>query len=301
MAKKRVRSSAYLRQLTGDNWLNFYRRELETLVYQMFEWEGLPETIDPIFLEKNLHNKGVIAFYDDPNYKHMCVNGAPYNLNPYGAPKDFRANMYMYHRQFELYTRLTPIEKAKKENYGVICQNQFGGIISSEQAIMLYASLLAENKQTMLVSQNALKIPYIVKGKPEQVLSIKNILEKVQSNEPIIIEDEEESLADSFKVFNTGAPYYLDKLYVNRMEIYNEFLTCFGINNMNLGKKERLLVDEANSNNELIMHNRNKFLAPRQETAKILSQLWSRTITVKLRENLTTEPKEELESGEDNG
>ena len=41
-------------------------------------------------------------------------------------------------------------------------------------------------------------------------------------------------------------------------------LHFFGINNISLEKKERLIKDEANSNNELINLNLQSYLAPRQ-------------------------------------
>ena len=289
MAKKPYRSSLYQRQLTGDAWFKFYQRSLRNLVYQMFEWKGLPETINPIFTEKTLHRNGLIAFYDDPRFKEMSIAGTPMYLNPYNQPTMFKSAMYMYQKEFNLYTYLMSVEDAKKENVGVLCTNEIGDFASSEQAIFLYAALLAENKQTKLISQNALKIPYVFKTKEGQVLTVKNIFEKIQANEPLIIVDEDDNPLDSFEILNTNAPFMLDKIQADRMEIYNEFLTHFGINNINIQKKERVNVSEANSNNELILHNRNKFLTPRKETAKILSELWGKEITVDLRENIQLE------------
>lgn len=286
MAKKPQQSSLYRRQLIGDQWFNFYRRELRGIVHSMFEWHGLPETINPKFLERTLHTDGVICFYDDPRFGVMAIKGTPQYLNAYGEPTDFHASMHMYHKSIKLYNYLIPIEVAKERNLGVICENQMDGIISSEQAIFLYSAMLAENKQTKIISQNTLKVPYVFKGTPEQVLSIKNIFEKIQANEPLLIEDEEQDLLGKLEILNTNAPFILDKLQTDRAEIYNEFLTGFGINNVNIQKKERLVTSEADSNNELIMHNRNKFLAPRQETARILSEIHGREITVDIRSNL---------------
>lgn len=286
MARKPQQSSLFRRQLTGDQWFNFYRRELRGIVHSMFEWHGLPETINPKFLERTLHTDGVICFYDDPRFGVMAIKGTPQYLNAYGEPTDFHASMHMYHKSIKLYNYLIPIEVAKERNLGVICENQMDGIISSEQAIFLYSAMLAENKQTKIISQNTLKVPYVFKGTPEQVLSVKNIFEKIQANEPLLIEEEEQDLLGKLEILNTNAPFILDKLQTDRAEIYNEFLTGFGINNVDIQKKERLVKSEADSNNELIMHNRNKFLAPRQEAARILSEIFEREITVDIRSNL---------------
>ena len=294
MAKKKQRSSAYLRTLYSDAWFGYYQRTLKNLVYQMFEWKGLPETINPFFLEKGLHENGYMVFYDDPFYSKMCLQGAIQDLNPYQEPITFHASMLRYNKQIDLYTFLTPIDKIapkdRNENLGVLCKNQFAEYESSNLAIRLFAGLLAENKQTMLISQNTLKIPFLFKGTEEQRLTFKNMYDKLSSNEPYFIVDEETGLStESFDVVNTNAPYNLDKLNDNRMEIMNEFLTYFGINNQNISKRERLVTSEANANNEQIIHNRNKFLAPRKECARILSEAWGLDITVDLRENIVSE------------
>lgn len=284
MAKKKFRSSAYRRQLTGDNWFWFYHNTFRNLVYQMFEWKGLPETVNPFFLERTLHENGYAVLYDDPLFKEMALSGSIIYQNPYGEPTSFQASMINYTKKIDLYTYLS---KSQEKTLGYLCKNQFEGYTSSEQAIFMFAGLMAENKQTMLVSQNALKIPFIFKGDERQVLTFKNMFEQIQSNEPYMVIDEDTFDSDvEFEVINVNAPYNLDKLNDNRIEIYNEFLTYFGIDNVNIAKKERVNVSEANSNNELIMHNRNKFLAPRKETALLLSDAWGREITVDVRENL---------------
>ena len=154
------------------------------------------------------------------------------------------------------------------------------------QAISSFASLLTENKQTKLVSQNALKIPYILEIDEEEELTFRNIMYRIEANEPTIYVNKEQDIADRLKVHQTGAVYYLDKLEQDRMDIYNEFLTYFGINNVNIQKKERLITNEANANDELILHNRNKFLQPRKEGAKILSALWDMDISVDVNEQV---------------
>src|SRR5699024_10380240 len=88
------------------------------------------------------------------------------------------------------------------------------------------------------------------------------------------------------KVHTTGAPFHLDKIEQDRLDTLNEFLTYFGVNNININKKERLITNEANANDELIAHNRNKMLKPRKEAAHIISELWGTDITVDVNEEV---------------
>lgn len=53
---------------------------------------------------------------------------------------------------------------------------------------------------------------------------------------------------------NVTNTYIGDKLQIAKRNIINEFLTDIGINNANTDKRERMITDEANSNNEQIYY-----------------------------------------------
>ena len=56
---------------------------------------------------------------------------------------------------------------------------------------------------------------------------------------------------ENIMVIPTTTPYLVDKLQIQKQEMERELLTFLGINNT-LEKKERLIVDETNSNNQFI-------------------------------------------------
>ena len=65
----------------------------------------------------------------------------------------------------------------------------------------------------------------------------------------------------------------------------------YGINNIMIDKKERLITDEANSNNELINLNLQSYLAPRQEACRQFNEKFGFTgtnkeISVRVRSDL---------------
>ncbi|MBP5445111.1 MAG: hypothetical protein J6Y28_02970 [Acholeplasmatales bacterium] len=68
-------------------------------------------------------------------------------------------------------------------------------------------------------------------------------------------------------------------------------LHSYGINNVMIEKSERLITDEANSNNELINLNLQASLAPRQEACRQFNELYGLTgsdkeIKVRVRSDL---------------
>ena len=119
-----------------------------------------------------------------------------------------------------------------------------------------------------------------------------NLYNNYDGNQPVITVDKNLMDSNELKAINTESPFVADKLMDYKKEIMNEALTYLGINNIMLEKKERLVQDEANSNNELINLNLQKFLAPRQLAAKQFNEKFGLTgtdkeIKVKLRSDLT--------------
>ena len=125
------------------------------------------------------------------------------------------------------------------------------------------------------------------------------------------------------KAINTEAPFVADKVMQYKKAIWNEALTYLGINNIIEEKKERLISDEANSNNELINLNLQSRLAPRQEACRQFNEKFGlagtdKEISVRVRsdlhniiknaESIVKDYKEseqieniKIEGGEDNG
>lgn len=95
---------------------------------------------------------------------------------------------------------------------------------------------------------------------------------------------------DSIKAINTEAPIVFDKLQNYKKEIWNEALTFLGINNVMIEKSERLITDEANSNNELINLNLQASLVVRKNACKQFNELFGLTgdkaIDVRVRSDL---------------
>jgi hypothetical protein len=100
------------------------------------------------------------------------------------------------------------------------------------------------------------------------------------------------------KSVNTGAPFIADKIMEYKKQIWNEALQYLGINTLQTEKKERLITDEASSNNELINLNLQSMLVPRQEACKQFNKLFGlegtdKEISVRVRSDLFNIIKQE--------
>ena len=81
---------------------------------------------------------------------------------------------------------------------------------------------------------------------------METMFEKVLNGEPYILGSKDQK--GKIEVITLNTPYIADKLNEYKYELEREILSFHGLNN-NFEKKERLLVDEVNSNNDFIDRN----------------------------------------------
>ena len=119
-------------------------------------------------------------------------------------------------------------------------------------------------------------------------MSMKNAYMQYDGNAPFIFTYKDFD-PNNIKALQTQAPYVADVLFNAKKEIWNEALTFLGVNNLS-EKRERLISDETNTNNELINLNLMSYLAPRKLACKQFNELYGLTgdkaIDVKVRSDL---------------
>ena len=83
------------------------------------------------------------------------------------------------------------------------------------------------------------------------------------------------------KGITSGAPYIIDKLEQDRQKIENDILTMMGVNNVGIGeKKEHLIVDEVNANNQDIEEQDNAFESQISNDFDRVNKCFSKNIEV---------------------
>ncbi len=282
---------------------NNYLDRLEKVALSIFEWTNLPSSMDSIFLEKCLFYDGQASLLKDEKIGFIntrCSSNG--NLNIYGLPTKLNCYSYGYQSSRKLYTGLnTNLTKAQQEymqkNECILVRNDWKRIPTCS-TIGLFALRLYEAERSTDVNIKGQKYPVIILTDEKQRLTMKNLYNQYDGNAPVIFGDKNIFDENSLKAINTESPFVADKLQEYKKEIWNEVLTFLGVNNIMVDKKERLITDEANSNNELINLNLQSYYAPRKLACKQFNEKYGLTgtdkeIDVKIRSDLHNILKQE--------
>ena len=131
-------------------------------------------------------------------------------------------------------------------------QPDYGGIMD---LVTFYADMMALSAQTAGVNLVNSKLSYVFAAKNRAAAqTFKKLYDNVASGEPMTVVDKELFNADgtpAWQAFeqNVGQNYIAGQIIDDLRKWEQRFDTAIGIPNANTEKKERLVVDEVNSNN----------------------------------------------------
>ena len=268
-----------------------YLRRMERICLSMFEWPGLPNSMDSRFLEKSLFYNGSAVLLKDEKYGFINVNCADSGyLNIYGLPTKLNCYSHQYQSERVVYSGL--IEGEDQSNQCILVKNNWERI-PTIQTIQLFAYRLYLAQRSCDVNIMAQRTPVMILGTEKQKLTLENLYNKYDGNQPFIFGDKDIISPDMLKSINTQAPVVFNEITEYKKEIWNEFLTFIGVNNIDVEKKERLISGESSSNNEIINLNLQSYLAPRKEACKQFNELFGTNIDVRIRSDLFNVIKQE--------
>lgn len=250
-----------------------YFNKLTELAISMFEWQNLPPTVDPRYIELHLFQNGSMVYFNDDVVGNLCLDCLPNgNFDVYGNPVNRRA-----------YSSYNNYQRDLNEDNSIIIWNNYLRT-NSITDIKVYSKRLYLLDRIIDVNANAQKTPVLVQGTEKQRLTLLNLYKEFDGNSPFIFGDKNLDL-NALKCLNTGAPYVADKIYQLKTQIWNEALTYLGINNLNLQKKERLITDEVTRNQGGTIVSRYSRLQARREAVDKINAMFGTNISVYYRKD----------------
>lgn len=268
MGKKLKQYEAYYtQQMDNMNNTDFYRRKLLKVLQSRYRWENLLPGCTSRYIETSLIAGGCLVFTEVKGI-FMILKASVNEMNAYGEPLSF--NVF-------------------SEN-GLICDT-----ISADDCVVIYNSIdhsgsmydvnyyvnkLANVDNTYKSNLFQLRHPYIISCGENQKTTLEAFMGQVEVNRPWI------AVTDRFKndinidVLNTEVKNHTKELLEIRSIIWAECLTHFGINNINIQKKERLTVNETEENNEIINIHKNDYFEPRLKACQEINKKFGYNIAV---------------------
>lgn len=271
--------------MNNDTYVDYLER-MKKICLSMFEWENLPTSMNARFIEMCLFYNGQAALLYDDNFGYintMAADGGYINI--YGLPTEIQCYSYRFNQRRGLYMTDTG---EPKDSECILVMNNYERIPTCS-SIYLFAYRLAEAQRTADVNVKASRTPVLITTDQKQLFTLKRMYEEFDGNTPAIFGDKNAITPDAIQALKTEAPFIANDLMDYKREIWNEFLTTMGISNLS-EKRERMITNEVDSNNELVNLNLQSQLIPRKEACRQFNEKYGLTgekaIDVKVRSDL---------------
>ena len=249
-----------------------YLNRLRLLATSLFTWENLDEVAGfgaSRFLEQSLFDNGRACFVKDDELGFMVLKVNPSDkLNIYNLPTRVMAWSIGYEKNYDF------------DDVVYIMNNELQ--LPTSQTINLIAYRLYETERTIDTNLIAQKTPILIEGDTKTILTLKNVYMQYSGNTPFIFGNKQFDISNKLNVLKTDAPYLIDKLTIHKHELWNEALTYLGIDNANTDKKERLITDEVESNNDLINFYLNCFYKTRKQACELINEKFLKDSDLKI-------------------
>ena len=276
MLQVQLNEEIFLNSWTTIDYLN----RLKEYALNMFEWINLPKTVDARFIELVLFEEGKINFFEDKLIGFLALR-----VNESG-----KQNVYNEFDKKYIYAN-NGFSRVRNLRNSVTIYNNYLRT-QTYTTVNLYAIRLARVTRAIDLNIEAQKTPILITCPENQKLSLKNVYEQYKGNAPVIYTDSEFNL-DSVKVLNTNSPFVVDKLTLYKHDLWNEVMTFLGVNNSNQDKKERLVANEVDANDEQIEQARFNMLDARKDACKKINDMFGLNIDVKFRNDNVQKAYEE--------
>lgn len=223
---------------------NFFRRYLLQKAFSVFKWT-MPETWSRDYFLYCLYCWGFVA----------VINTDRFGVIPQGC--GLQGYDVFYRPTTAVITN--PILRGFKElRIGKQCtlfklQPDYGGIYD---LVSFYADMMALSAETAGVNLLNSKLSYVFTAANKQSAeTFKKLFDRVASGEPAVVIDKallKDDGSPAWQAFdqNVGQNYIVSNILTDMRKFEQMFDNDIGIPNANTDKKERLLTDEVNSNNQ---------------------------------------------------
>ena len=278
----------YIRQSFQQE--QFYFKMFKRILLTMFKWNGLEEIgISSRFVERTLFEHGQIIIYKSEKLGcPIATQCAEQGLNLYGEPIAFKS--------VSVGQGGPTGEIVKREDCAWILNDNLkeGNMANA----LFFAKKLLDIEKTIDINLIQLRHPTVL-GVPEgQKLTADQFIENLVAGVPFmkVVKDDFTQNID-MQAYDMKVSCHLKELMEVKHDVINDGLTFFGINNVNVLKRERLTSGETEQNDDWIGYNLKCMLDTREKGCKEIKEKLGFDVSVEVNKDALKELQSMFRNG----
>lgn len=258
-----------------------YRERYFNLYLNSYKWNGVNREEREFIMRKFWETGSVASFriFDDLVGYASFV---PQEFNIYNFPtKVILVNNrgVNYIPQKALYTGVLKLNEARNvEEPEVVLGFAQHSRQPISKIVFNYIDKIVEAEMVIRTNLFAHKLPILYTVDPENEEAFSRLIRDILNDEVAVAVGADDP--DKIKPISDKPQYIIDKIYSYIEAEENKLLTFLGIDNSATVKKERLLMDEINANNELINDYRNSVLDNLKEFCELTNKAFGTSLSV---------------------
>lgn len=266
--------------------LSVYKNIFYMLAMTRFEWVGLPKTVDPLFLERQLLLGGhaTIAQPKKGKQRGFWYSAKAVQTGPLGV--------YDYPKSWQAYNRDQLRFNVTGKNGVWIYDNVMRFPLCA--ALDIFARELVDVQKTEQVNRFWQKLPFILVAPDDMDVSANNLLSQVMGGEPAIIANRYVKDMEPYRL-GFDVPFLGRELNAAEQNVLNKVYTILGIANLTF-KSERMIEDEVHDMGEPSTLMALAALNERRRAAEYLNTRFGMNVSVVWRTDYQSENFNLLES-----
>lgn len=266
MPKKYTSTTAGIINYT--EFYTYYIQRLKAIAVSCFEWNDLPLSVSQRYMEISALRRSFCLFFKDDVldtfYAMRCILEPPFDN--YDVPMNRIAYANNRYRNRLNYT-----------NSVIIYDNYLHEPMWP--SLCMFAQQLTNIEITKQINLRAQKTPVLILCDEKQRLTMENLYNKIDCGVPVIYGSKNLDI-DGIKVLNTGAPYLIDKLQEDKINVLHEAFSFMGVGSLEIVKRERYITNEIQAANEGNVAQRANRLKARTEAAEHINDMFGLNISV---------------------
>ena len=246
-------------------------------LFGAFEFSGIPDEWDYDYMLTNLFIHGYIAI-TDTSAGVVPLRCGITGIDIFDHPtRAIFANAVLGNFERNLYGDNPATDCAL-----VKIQYDYMGVMP---IVDRYAALLALCDNSIAVNLRNSKVAFIgLVSSKQQAATFEKMYRDIDSGKPAVYAKKGDGLTTDDIYYNhVRETYIANDVQILKQSIKNDFLTEIGLNNANTDKRERLIVDEVNANNDEVQANVQHWIDNIHEGLKRANALFGLDLSVKLR------------------